>query len=228
MDCQFCTEFAGAEKATRIIIESDGWVLLPTVGCFTPGYCLLMPVEHIDAVADAGHGLSFIQDLVEDMRHAIAAKFGPTIVAEHGPRDCDLGASCCSHAHLHLIPVPEPEAVTGAYRRTGGPGQSLGGIIDLAAAADTSYLYLSPRPGEHLMWPSTGFTRQYVRRVCAALYGLDDTFDWREHPYQSNQALTLAVMRSALQPTSELETVPGGPPWATSPSSILTTKPPRH
>ena len=200
MDCAFCTEFAapsGLGQGTRIICEVSGWALLPTVGCFSPGYCLFMPLSHIDAVADAPDAeLRLIEQAVEDMRTLISGTFGAVIVAEHGPRGCQLGAGCCSHAHLHLVPVPDVDEVIAAYLATGGPGRSLRDLTHLPEAVDGPYLYLSPRPGEHLLWPSAGFARQYVRRVCSALCGLGDKFDWRDHPFDDNQALTITALRA--------------------------------
>jgi diadenosine tetraphosphate (Ap4A) HIT family hydrolase len=203
MDCAFCTEFAALPPSgteTRIICQAGGWVLLPTAGCFTPGYCLLMPLEHLDAAADApADELSRVAADVESMRTLISSVFGPVIIAEHGPRGCELGASCCSHAHLHLIPVPDPASVTAAYQATGGPGRKLDGLASLPAAVDCPYLYLSPRPAEHLLWSSAGFARQYVRRVCAAQHGIPDRFDWRDHPFDGNQLLTITMLRAAMQ-----------------------------
>ena len=176
MDCAFCTEFAALPRRaqeTRIICEVYGWVLLPTVGCFTPGYCLFMPLAHRRGRRRAARRTdSRVGEAVEDMRALISSVFGPVIIAEHGPRGCELGASCCSHAHLHLIPVPDVDAVTAAYRATGGPAAVWTDLAGLPASVDGPYLYLSPRPGEHLLWPSAGFARQYVRRVCAAQHGV--------------------------------------------------------
>lgn len=206
MDCAFCTEFAalvGPVQETRIICEVHGWVLLPTIGCFTPGYCLFMPISHIDAAADAPRSeLARVGAAIEDMRTSISDVFGPVIIAEHGPRGCELGASCCSHAHMHLIPVPNVDAVAAAYRATGGPGRCPEDLADLPAFVDGPYLYLSPRPGEHLVWRATGFARQYVRRVCAAQHGVEDQFDWRDHPFDRNQALTTATLRINVRPTA--------------------------
>lgn len=203
VDCSFCAEFGAfpsSGQGSRIIGEDSGWVLLPTIGCFTLGYCLFMPLDHIDAVADAAPGeLASVGAAVEKMRELINGVTGPVIIAEHGPRGCDLGAGCCSHAHLHLIPVPDPDAVTLAYQATGGPGHRLRSLDRIADAVDGPYLYLSPRPGEHLVWPSPGFARQYVRRVCAAQHGIPDHFDWRDHPFDANQARTLTVLRAAMQ-----------------------------
>jgi diadenosine tetraphosphate (Ap4A) HIT family hydrolase len=203
MDCAFCTEFAALScrgQRTRVICEVSGWVLLPTVGCFTPGYCLFMPLDHIDAVADATPAeLRLVGEAVENMRALISGAFGTVIVAEHGPRGCDLGAGCCTHAHLHLIPVPAAEEVTTAYLTTGGPGRHLEDLAHLSGAIDDPYLYLSPRPGEHLLWPSARFSRQYVRRVCAAQHGVGGEFDWRDHPFDDNQALTITTLRAHLR-----------------------------
>jgi diadenosine tetraphosphate (Ap4A) HIT family hydrolase len=200
MDCAFCTEFAtlhDRENETRVICEVSGWVLLPTVGCFTPGYCLFMPLTHIDALADvAPDELTMVGEAVENMRTLISDAFGTVIVAEHGPRGCELGAGCCSHAHLHLIPVPDVEEVTTTYLTTGGSGHRIQNLAHLPKTVEGPYVYLSSRPGEHLVWSATGFARQYVRRVCAAQHGVADKFDWRDHPFSDNQAVTVATLRA--------------------------------
>jgi len=199
MDCTFCTEFAGKDDGPgRIIAESDGWVLLPTVGCFTPGYCLFMPVDHLDAAADlTPRDLERVESAVEDMRDRISTVFGPTILAEHGSRGCQLGAGCCTHCHLHLIPVPEPDAVTESYRATGADPILVTGLADLPAVVEGPYLHLSPRPGQHLLWPADSrFARQYVRRVCARLHGMADRYDWRDFPFADNQRLTVEALRT--------------------------------
>jgi diadenosine tetraphosphate (Ap4A) HIT family hydrolase len=200
MDCQFCTEFTAHEGATRIITATeDGWVLLPTVGALAPGYCLFMPLRHLDAAADvAPASLARVAEEAERMRALIQARYGPVILAEHGPRDCELGASCCSHCHLHLIPVPDPDQVTAAYERTGGPGTRLASLGDLPAVVDGSYLYLSPRPGEHYHWPSAGFARQFVRRVCANQLGIGAFYDWRDHPFAAHRERTFAELTADL------------------------------
>jgi diadenosine tetraphosphate (Ap4A) HIT family hydrolase len=203
MDCAFCTEFAGfssPDGANRIICDVSGWALLPTVGCFTPGYCLFMPLDHIDAVADVARAdLAVIGDAVEEMRALVSDAFGTVIVAEHGPRGCELGAGCCSHAHLHLIPVLDVDEILHAYQDTGGSGRRIQDLADLPSAVHGSYLYLSPRPGEHLLWPSAGFERQYVRRVCAAQHGVSDQFDWRDYPFGVNQAATVTTLRAKVR-----------------------------
>ncbi len=95
--------------------------------------------------------------------------------------------------------MPDVAAITAAYQATGGPGRRLDDLADLPQVVDGPYLYLSPLPGEHLLWPSAGFARQYVRRVCAAQHGAADRFDWRDHPFDANQALTVTMLRTAVR-----------------------------
>lgn len=202
MDCQFCIEFTQRGSETRIIAETAGrWVLLPTIGALVEGYCLFMPVDHVDAAADLiPADLAGAAKDAERMRTVIESAYGATILAEHGPRGCELGASCCSHCHLHLIPVPDPDAITAAYKQTGGPGTRISSMPDLPAIARGSYLYLSPRREEHYLWPSAGFARQFVRRVCADQLGIGAYFDWRDHPFAANREATFTRLSSALRP----------------------------
>ncbi|MEU6487306.1 hypothetical protein [Streptomyces sp. NPDC046887] len=199
-DCQFCTEFSGRTSAPRIITRtSGGWVLLPTIGSLAPGYCLFMPLQHLDAAADVSpSALARVAEEAERMRRLIQARYGPVILAEHGPRDCELGASCCSHCHLHLVPVPDPDAIRTAYEKTGGPGLRLASMEALPEVAGGSYLYLSPRAGEHYYWPSAGFARQFVRRVCADQLGIGDFYDWRDHPFTAHRERTFTELTADL------------------------------
>lgn len=198
-DCAFCLEFAASPHDGRIVWRREGWVLLPTIGCFTEGYSLLMPERHLDAAADAGSAeLARVEAVMEETRASIANLYGPVIVGEHGASGCDLGAGCCSHAHLHLIPVPDPQAVQDAYRATGGPGCAIDSLAQLPGSIEGPYVYLSTRSDDHYVWSARGFARQYVRRISAAQHLLPDQYDWRDHPFAQLQQTTLHRLRAAV------------------------------
>ena len=205
MDCSFCAEFARPGGGERIITRDGDWVLLPTLGCFVAGYCLLMPIDHLQAVADLPAGqLHALEARIERLRSHLAGQFGAAIVAEHGPGACDLGASCCTHAHLHLIPIGAAGAITDAYQQTGGAPEVLDELAGLRGLAGSPYLYLSPRPGMHLAWPAAGFPRQFVRRVCAGILGMPDRYDWRDYAFEHTMRATLTRLRATLQPEPSL------------------------
>jgi len=193
--CSFCTEFLG--KSMRIIESDEAWILLPTVGCFVPGYCLFMPIDHVRSFATLHEEeLMDAKKRVESYREMIAKEFmTPVIVAEHGPSAQSLGAACCDHAHLHLIPMETPHEVLQAYMSVGGPGRQLSGLQGLKDYEGQDYVYLSVSATSHFVWPAAAFSRQFVRKVCARLSGVQDVWNWREHPYLEQGQQTLYRLR---------------------------------
>jgi diadenosine tetraphosphate (Ap4A) HIT family hydrolase len=180
-----------------VILTVERWVLIPTVGCFTPGYSLFLPIDHVQSIAEVGHEqLEQVALWAEEIRHIVVGEYGPTVIGEQGSTQMDLGAGSVPHAHLHVVPVPDCASVAAAYHAVGGPGRSLHGLSELSEVADGPYMYLSPRPGAHFFWPADAFPRQFLRRTCASTVGLEEYFDWPDHPFTENQLVT----RDALWP----------------------------
>jgi diadenosine tetraphosphate (Ap4A) HIT family hydrolase len=199
--CEFCDELRAPDSAgSRIVWRDDMWATVPTRGCFVAGYSLLLPMDHLISFGSAAVGdLAGAERAVERLRSLVASAFGPAIVAEHGASVCDMGASCCDHAHLHVIPVPSVEAVGAIYVAQFGSPQRLGALRDLKRFADAPYLYLSPKAGEHFVWTNGRFPRQFVRRVCAQLHGIPAKFDWRLFPFEGNMVATCRALRDRLR-----------------------------
>lgn len=203
--CDFCAEFA-REKAEkpRIVFERDGFIVLPTLGCFTDGYLLVVPREHVPSLASlpTASAAKAIQ-LAEEVREKLQETFGAFVLAEHGALDCeDTGAACCDHCHLHLIPMRgKSEAVLERYRSVGGPPESVSDARYFAERRGKSYVMLSVAAGRYQFWPATRFERQFVRKVCADLLGKGDRYNWREHHFaeimwRTKQACDILLARS--------------------------------
>lgn len=192
MNCQFCAELDGNDPLDRWWHQEGGWALGPTVGHFTRGYLLLVPIDHRTSFAGAASDDLVVADHhVAYARETLSRRYGPAIVAEHGSGGfCRRGAACCDHAHLHIIPLRsslDGERVKTAYFQRDDRVVRILSLRDLARWKDRPYLYLSTRFGEHLVWPmdernETRFPRQFVRRVCADVLGLRD-WDWRAAPF---------------------------------------------
>ncbi|MDQ1527921.1 MAG: hypothetical protein QOG18_2534 [Microbacteriaceae bacterium] len=206
IDCAFCDEFAQPMEATRIVARTQSRVLVPTIGCLTQGYLLYMPHEHTLAFADLdGAELRECEHDINCLRRVLADRYGPIIVAEHGPRKCDLGAACCDHAHIHLIPVPAPDRVVKEYVKIGGATEPYRTLAECLASVDEAYVYVSPAPAVHYIWPATEFPRQWVRRVCAEIYGKTSQWDWRDHPFDLERQRTYdALVGMSLLPSRML------------------------
>lgn len=191
IDCAFCDEFAQPTEATWIVARTQSRVILPTIGCLTQGYLLYMPHEHTLAFADLdGAELRDCEQDIDGLRIALFDRYGPLIVAEHGPRECDLGAGCCDHAHIHLIPVPSPDRVVEEYVEIGGPTELYRTLAECLVSVQAAYVYVSPAPAEHYVWPAAAFPRQWVRQLCADIHGRASQWDWRDHPFDPERRRT--------------------------------------
>lgn len=195
--CQFCLEFDNPPRTpNRILCADASFVVLPTIGAFTPGYILLMPRHHVRSFAELdGPVLERAGRIAENLRRVLNDLYGPTIVAEHGPGGpTEPSAACCDHAHWHLIPT-EPAAVVDAYETAGGSPEILPDVRGLRDQAGRAYMYLSPIRHSHFRWShSVQFGSQFVRRVTASLIGRGDQYDWAVCPFTENMLLTRMVL----------------------------------
>ncbi|RSM61974.1 hypothetical protein DMB66_23205 [Actinoplanes sp. ATCC 53533] len=209
IDCAFCDEFAQPFDDTWLVARTDQRVVLPTIGCLREGYLLYMPADHTLAFADLDRDiLSSCSEDLDSLRAQLHERYGPMIIAEHGPRECDLGAGCCDHAHMHLIPIPDPAQVLDQYVARGGPQPRFDNLADCLASIQEAYVYVSPEPGAHYVWPAQGFPRQWVRRVCAEIHGKTAEWDWRDHSFTPERRRTYEALKGNLTLPSALVSQP--------------------
>jgi len=204
LNCDFCVGFSEGEEYLdrKIKVFRNEFILLSTLGCFREGYCLYMPVSHKRSFASLAESqLLTVESELVDLRQRIATEFSSfVILAEHGPGVNDSGASCCDHAHMHLIPVRDPRQVFLQFYKCSDNLQTLNNLSELSRFREDPYLYLSCANGQHLVWNNAKpFGRQFVRRVCADLDGLGPMFNWRIHPFHENMQRTAIRMRDQFE-----------------------------
>ncbi len=196
-DCQFCFKFADPPiSSNRILWESNNFIILPSIGSFTPGYLLLMPRSHVPSFAALTPArLRTGWRIAEKMRQQIEDRYGPCIIAEHGPGPTGtMGAACCAHAHWHFIPC-NPHQVSSAYEVAGGLPTDLTTIEQLRDWRGSAYMFLSPLKNVYWTWPhSASFPPQFVRRVCAKILGCADFYNWALYPYRENMLQTRTTL----------------------------------
>ena len=200
LDCDFCEEFDDNSKRTnREIARFRGkFTLLATLGCFRDGYCLYMPLSHRKSFAYLDkQELVTIESELDIIRHKVSTEYSAfTIIAEHGAGINDGGASCCDHAHIHIIPTDEPKKVFTQFYMTHADLKILNSLSELTQYRDTAYIYLSCTSGQHFVWENTNlFGRQFVRRVCAEIDGVGPMFNWRLYPFYENMYRTANILR---------------------------------
>jgi len=180
-------------------MEGDDFVLFPTLGCFVPGYSLLVPRMHVLSFAESVHrDRAGTVSAFEQAKRLIQDAFGPVIVAEHGAATCSTGASCVDHAHLHLIPFDQPSKVVNRYIAAGGEPDYKGLIEDIDRFNGKPYVLLSIG-SEAMVWLRGSFPSQFCRRVLADLHNCGPFYDWRAHPFTHNMLHTVRTLRTRIR-----------------------------
>ncbi len=200
-ECPFCEEYSGTKIAqnSRLIYADGGYALVPTVGCFTEGYCLYLPTKHVTSFAFLGKvELTRVQDELYKISDILKREYSSELImAEHGAgSETKCGASCINHAHIHLIPVNDSLMVLKQFLNVGGPPTILNSMSDLSVLSGEPYIYLNWRGDKFLVWTNTEkFPRQFVRSVCATLHGLPDMWNWRMFPFYEEMKATTARLK---------------------------------
>ncbi len=204
LKCDFCNEFNGqSEQIDRNIVTfRDEFILLTTLGCFREGYSLYLPITHERSFANMSSvSLLDVENDLDFIRRKISEEYSSNvIIAEHGPGIEDMGACCCDHAHMHIIPVDDPKHVFMEFFNTQQNVSMLNNFNEIRNFRQNAYIYLSCFSGQHLLWDDVRmFSRQFVRQVCADLDHLGSFYNWRLYPFYENMVRTTQRLRECFQ-----------------------------
>ncbi|HZG07951.1 MAG TPA: hypothetical protein VEZ70_03115 [Allosphingosinicella sp.] len=163
------------------MLETEHFVVMPTIGQLFRGSMLVLPRRHVETsarlVPDLIDGLS---DVVEQVASE-SREFGEPVIFEHGAISCTGGSCGIYHAHIHVVPLPE--AVDPAEFLP-SHAHSAGGLREALEALTRSDNYLLFGAGGAFRFGDVGDLgfnppSQYFRRVLAARFGVDRPWDWR-------------------------------------------------
>jgi len=196
--CNFCLEQEVSDSEKSLcFISSESFFALPTLGCFVPGYSLVVPRMHIRSFAKVSdEKLIELDNFLELVRKMTEREFGPVLVAEHGTGDDEISAACCDHAHIHIIPIKGfRQEILEKYIRAGGTPIRLESLKAIKQYNLESYILASFEKGEFLLWDSSKkFQRQFARIASAECLNLGHVYNWRIHPFPNNMVITTAKM----------------------------------
>ena len=206
--CAFCAEIAGSSDHNLfhdllgpaigddyLLAQTDEFVVMPSIGALTPGYCLVLPRRHVPSFGHLPAELDGELDtLLATVRAGLSTELGMRVVMyEHGSMSTDRPAgSCADHAHLHVVAVPSDVDLRTPFesefevRALAGLGQ-LRGQVD----RDTPYLFLDDGDGVRLATDAPTVRSQYFRRELATQLGRPDAWDWVVFPEPALVAATI-------------------------------------
>lgn len=192
--CDFCDEFAGGRKngyihrygesSSRVILGTPGFRIVPTLGQIAEGHLLIVPLDHVCALADLPlDEIVRLEDLCQYVRSILADTYGECIFFEHGIRNERSGGCGIDHAHMHAVPVPLRAAPT-RLRET-FQGSTIGRLAEIKIEVpDSSYIFFEDCSGSRSVFTIDCIPSQYMRMLIAESIGKND-WDWRKSGYEA-------------------------------------------
>lgn len=204
--CVFCQEFdghassifrelSGDEIPSRVIHQSEHFVIFPPLGQFIEGGLLLATRAHVMSMAHLDDdGYDDLERLMEETSDLLLTHYGcRPLFFEHAPVSAgDKGTCCVDHAHLNVFPA----RVDVHQQLKKFPHSTIGGMRDLAAAnrRDQAYLFLQDNEGNRFAYDAGIVPSQYVRKIVTAALGMPERWHWREYLGLEELKRTIATL----------------------------------
>jgi diadenosine tetraphosphate (Ap4A) HIT family hydrolase len=177
--CRFCAP----PDADRIILTSQNFYVMLSLGPMVEGYALVIARHHVECCAAIPSSqLDEFTTVVCAVQHAQHLVYGSSRYYEHGRTGSCLpnaeGERHCHHAHLHCVPLPLDvfSAVARDYPIVGLP--SWEAVLGKYKAAPEPYLLVEKEALPAMAVVPQKIPRQYLRTVVAKAIGEPHLADW--------------------------------------------------
>jgi diadenosine tetraphosphate (Ap4A) HIT family hydrolase len=172
-DNSFARTYEG-NPPSRLISETENFVLLADLSPLTVGHLLLLPKTHymsFSALMSTHH--RELATFMAELTPRYSDTFGEPLVLEHGSATASDGNACVTHAHWHLVPVDGAE-VDALIRLDDLPCVALNDMTELGRPEwqNRPYYYTAQADRCHVYEPSPATKRQYLRSVLAQVLSI--------------------------------------------------------
>lgn len=203
--CAMCAAIAAGPEAPewdRALIETDSFVVIPSLGAMIEGWLLIAPKAHFLSLASMPARMMFeFEELKARVGDRLTQSYGSVTFFEHGPCASNSLTGCgVDHAHLHAVPVPPGVPVATASHLPRNVSLGPGTFADCRQAVSSSrdYLYFEGNEGTFVAIADS-FKSQTFRRAIGDLLGMGEKSDWRTHPHIGNIRATIQTLTSTLE-----------------------------
>ena len=188
--CDFCLEIHKSENSTfhrlygellpdRILFENEHFICIPTIGQIIEGSLLILPKEHLFALASMPR---VHVDAFQELLAKANALFTQSIVFEHGcwPKE---GHNCgVYHAHAHVVPILTP-FIPNELLKDPVACSDLNSCFKYLNGKTEYALYVDLDGIPYYMLPNANntetFESQYFRRWLVSRFRPEKEFDWK-------------------------------------------------
>lgn len=196
--CGFCAELGGVDREnnllrrvitpksgiqSRVMYETDHFVVVPTLGALVEGYVLVMSKAHYESIRLIPKELfSELDEIVYKVKSVIWSTYQKKVVCfEHGAVSCsNKFGGCIDHAHLHMVPCDK--ALSETIQEFGMkllPIPSFGALLDVVGG-NQPYLYWEDLDESKYVIQDDFIPSQFFRKIVADYYSVAEQWDWRQ------------------------------------------------
>lgn len=182
-----------------VLDETENFICVPTKGSLVVGWVLIIPKRPFLSLAELNLPLRIeLQNFVKKISSVLTEKFGPITIFENGPDVKGSLVGCgMDHAHLHIVPLKfdlcdkalEKSAEIDAKWKPYDNGQPLDHVSENCA-----YIYIQNASGKFIVSQNFVPQSQFLRRIIAQNLFVPNKWDYSEHPYVDNIAVTINMM----------------------------------
>lgn len=216
LNCCICSQIAGKREndlisqllgedsyVRRVILESENFAVVPSLGPVVPGHVLLCPRRHYKSFASISNSyVEEFESIKSKMKGILRSVYNKAVhcfehgMATHGDRT----ACTVEHAHLHLIPIDADvwQTLSTDFRWQ----HFVSEIVNAESLTDGSeYLYYESPQGVNVVTRATPdvFQSQYLRKVFIQALGKSNSWNWRKEPAPQKAHYTYLTLTQRLE-----------------------------
>lgn len=215
MECCFCKEYADPSQSqffaeigkqigcvSRILVETDNWYVVPTMGSLTVGYVLLVCKQHYLSLANIDRKLYLeMLNLKTSIESVLFRQLGlHCLTFEHGTSNPSIkGANSVDHVHVHVLPFKRPIWQDVASVMPNTNFEVVNNYEELYTGwqnkpPDTYLLFQDVDQKIYYISDASNMPSQMFRKCLAPHLGMD-CWDWRRENYSDNMVRTMNLFK---------------------------------
>ena len=179
--CALCAAISDSARAgdpflhNRRLLQTDRFVVLPSVGPLVPGHVMVLSRLHCHSLASMGAAaIREYNELAAHLRAAPLLQGTDPLEAEHGSTSEDKAGACVIHTHVHWLPGMGRFCDELGKRLSARPEASL----EEVGMAGGPYIFARAASSQRI-FRALGLPSQTIRRILCEITDRDDT-DWRQ------------------------------------------------
>ncbi|MBC8491030.1 MAG: hypothetical protein H8D42_00535 [Candidatus Marinimicrobia bacterium] len=205
-NCKICHTLTPPSHSQQIeiydtvLLESQNFVVVPTVGALVEGWLLLLPKEHFLCIGALSNDLIIeFNEMTKLVSEIVESCYGSVTIFEHGPSKCKEPVGCgVDHAHLHFVPI-EADLIMTLSRICHKKlyWNRIDDMFDLKFYYENAQSYLFIKQSDNDAYATThqNLGSQLFRKAIAETIGFPERFNWRQYPEIENVTKTVNKIR---------------------------------